>query len=320
MIHKYVKNLVWLICLISMTSANAAKNNNGNCDEACDDKFRYKSSKPCNDDPCDDKFGYQRAKKCKPKCVDPDGWNTPLPPYTPACAPDCHPYPPRPYCMPMQGLTYMWTFGGDFFVMYLEPKSSYTSIFRSKKVGGTVYLAQRFRNPFGYEFGLSYTDRKPKTLQTNPGDVVFNTTANATAEDTGRVRIKITYLDAQFHTRLCKFIESKFILGVGWVRQGLEFTYVPVIPTEPVQNAMRQFEGRTAWTIRAGIGAQALITDRVGCRFILMYQNMGNIQFRGTPPGITQRPFHDSLTGSIGLYWTFLPLVNPHNIDFEHDD
>jgi hypothetical protein len=298
--HKYSAKIFCCICLLASSLVYAAKNS------PPPDKCSY-AKKPAN---CKTN---SKENGCNPA----DSWiNKPLPPYTAPATPNCPDNPPRPYALPMQGITYMWTLGGDVFFMYLEPKNSFSEIYRSNKVGGTIYLAQRFRNPFGYEFGLSYTDRKPKTLETVPGTVAFNTTATANAEDTGRVRIKITYLDLQAHTRLCKYIESKFILGIGWVRQGLENTYSPIVNTDPVQNAMRAMEGRTAWTVRLGIGAQALITDRIGCRAIILYENMSNIRYRNTPPGIDQGPFHDSISAAFGLYWHFLPLADPHNIHF----
>ncbi len=232
------------------------------------------------------------------------------PPATECCA-----LPPSKYAIPMQGTRYNWSFGADVFYMYAEVKPEYSQLFRSEKTGGTIYLQQRFRNPFGWELGFSWTDRKPKNLSVVPGTVVFNTVSNSSATIAGRLRLKNTYIDFQAHVPLCKYIESKFILGVGWVRQSLEFTYMPNTNTNTIQNATRLMEGRTAVTARLGFGAQALITKRWGTRLIFMYETMSHIKIRNVPYDVSQQVMNDSFSIIWGLYFTFQGLRNYHSVE-----
>lgn len=227
---------------------------------------------------------------------------------------ECCPLPPSKYAIPMQGTKYNWSFGADVFYMYGEAKGEYHQFFRSEKVGGTIYLAQRFRNPFGWELGFSWTDRKPKGLSVVPGTVVFNTTSTSTSTITGRIRLKDTYIDFHAHVPLCKFIESKFILGVGWVRQSLEFTFSPN-NNDALQQTIGAFEGRTAVTARLGIGAQAMINKRWGTRLILLYETMSHIKIRNTPYGVNQQIMNDSISLIWGLYFTFQGLRTDHTVE-----
>lgn len=298
-----IKGIVYLLCLSATSTVFAYSKD-------CDIEYNKKSSKPCNkpyNNPCNQPCG---------QCFDlAEIVDKPLPPYTAQATPDCRPLPPRPYAVPMQGLRYTWTLGTDVYYMYAQAKGDFTQIYRSQKVGMTIYLAQRFRNPFGYEFGYSWTDRKPKTMNTVPGTVFLGQTATVTAADTCKMRLKDTYFDLQAHTRLCKFIESKFILGLGWVRQSLEYNFIPASATDPVQTTIKGFVRKTALTVRVGLGAQALVSDRVGIRFILMYQTMSNVKLRDLPVNVNPSVLHDSLSANFGIYWTFQPLADMHSID-----
>lgn len=213
--------------------------------------------------------------------------------------------------IPIQG-KHLWSLGFDVFEMYAEPRGDFKQLFRSSKVGSTIYLADRFNNPFGFEFGYSWTDRKPKGYQAVPGSTLFNTTATTTSNYNGHIRLKDTYLDIQAHLPMTKHAEAKFSIGVGFVRQGIDFINVPKNPSDPLQAVLFNIEGRTAITWRFGIGAQSLVWDRVGLRCILMYQTMTNIQVRGVPNGVSQKILDNSIALNFGIYWTLTGLREPY--------
>lgn len=213
---------------------------------------------------------------------------------------------------PMQGKN-LWSVGFDVFGMYAEPREDFHQIIRSTQVGSTIYIADRFNNPFGFELGFSWTARKPLSLYSPAGSETFNTVASVTSTQTCKFRLKDTYLDFHAHLRMCRFVEGKIALGVGFVRQSLQFYSNPT-SGGTMQAALLNMQKKTGITGRLGLGAQAMLTNRVGLRFMFLYETMSNVKIRDTPKGVNPQILHDSGSIDLGIYWTFQGLRQDHQI------
>lgn len=213
---------------------------------------------------------------------------------------------------PMQG-KYLWSVGFDIFGQYAEPRQDFHQVMRSTAVGATLYVADRFNNPFGFEVGYSWTTRKPKGFTTVAGQTDFYTVATVTSTQTAKIRLADTYIDLHGHWPICKYVEGKIALGVGFVRESIGFTSSPS-DGGSMQATVNNILPRTGITGRLGIGMQALLIKRVGLRLMFRFETTSNVKVRGTPPGMNPQLLHDSGAIDFGIYWTFEGLRALHQI------
>ena len=157
---------------------------------------------------------------------------------------------------------------------------------------------------FGYEMGYTWTDRRPKDFNVSIGTTAFGATSGVPQTHTVKIRLKETYFDLFAHMRLSKSVEAKLGLGVGYVREGFkvitEFTNV-----DPLTTALHSLVGRTAITGRVLVGGQWFVSDRIGLRGLLSFENLSAIKVAGTANKTNRQLMTNAYTISLGLFWTF---------------
>lgn len=207
---------------------------------------------------------------------------------------------------PMQGI-YRWTIGFDIFSMWTRPNGKdWGGIIHEQHTCQGLYIADRFSNHWGFEFGYSWTDRKPKTLTTNTGDFAFGATSSALIEHTAKVRWSQTYLDLYGYLPISKYVEGMAGFGIGWVNSKFHFFHSPESPTDPVVVAMNAIGRRTDAVVRANIGIQALWTERVGVRLLFSYSTFNNLRVRDINVNYVPRNYmNNSYAVLFGIYWNF---------------
>lgn len=212
---------------------------------------------------------------------------------------------------PIQG-KYLWSIGFDVFAMYARPVGDFDNVFERTKQGSTIYFADRFNGPFGFELGYSWTNRPAKGWYVATGETAFNTVATSSENHMGRLRIKGSYIDLHWHVPVRPKMEAKFAFGVGFTRQGISFNNDPN-NNDSVQQFLAAIYKKTALTYRFGAGVQALVFDRVGLRGMVYYQTLSQIKVRGITNGISPQILHNGFEFVLGIYYTFTGLKEIYN-------
>lgn len=199
---------------------------------------------------------------------------------------------------------YNWSIGMDVKYLYAKPANDFARILNSKKTGMSIFLGYRSESVFGYELGFSWTDPKTRAFYAPTGTRAFGATSTQNTTHNGRFKLKDSYLDFHGNFKLTQYIEAKMLLGIGFVRQKFKFFHSPSTG-DVMSTTLDQIRGRTSPTIRFGIGAQTMIHERVGLRFMFNYQTLSNIRVRGLAANVNPKILNNSYSASLGAFWTF---------------
>lgn len=204
---------------------------------------------------------------------------------------------------PLQGYKYCWMIGFDVSNQIMHMENDFTLTGENYRHGMALYAAYRTRGPWGFELGYHWTTDKQQNISTVPGTVIFNTTATVNAEYQVKLRVEDTYLDAYWHYKYKKIMEFKTGVGVGFERQNF-FAYNPTNSADPVWMALSHIRTGTTLCARFNIGAQTMLTKRLGARALFGYMITSPITARNVPAGVNPHMFGNSYMISIGLYYT----------------
>lgn len=204
---------------------------------------------------------------------------------------------------PLQGYKYRWALGFDVFNQIMHPVNDFQYLTYNYRHGMEIYAAYRTRGPWGFELGYSWTTDKQKNISTVPGTVIFNTTATTTSEYQCKLRSESTYLDAYWHYKYRKIMEFKAGMGAGFERQNMYFTN-PNQSTDPVAIMFSNLNTGTTIVARFNIGAQTMLTKRLGARALFNYKITSPIKAMYVPAGASSNMFANSYTVLVGLYYT----------------
>lgn len=154
--------------------------------------------------------------------------------------------------------------------------------------GATVYVGAKFMEYFGAEFGADFSGRKKKTTTDSFG---------------GKTKIEVkrngVHLDLVGSLPVNDCFEVLGFVGAGWLKPKVSATYTNAAGRVSAEN----LKAKTTTIARLGVGASYMVTDMIGLRAKLGWENTKRIKLQNTvSPVSTFRAFKDTTTLSLGAF------------------
>jgi len=199
--------------------------------------------------------------------------------------------------------------GVDYKQLWVRGNGDYRNAFPKTYPGGTIYVGSKFTDCFGAELGYSFSTRK-KHDWTDPD---FSSVSIASA----RVRFTSFHLDINGYIPLDNCWELIGSVGVASMKPKVNFsanTSAAAGLTAAQIDGINSINGKSKAVFRVGVGAQYLVTEMVGIRAMVRWenthrltvsgnQNFGNFMTAGFIN--TTRPFKDAISLAVGLFVRF---------------
>lgn len=156
--------------------------------------------------------------------------------------------------------------------------------------GATVYVGARFMEYWGIEVGADWSARKKKTVS-------FGNTPFGAANLITRVRRQGVHADIVGFLPVNECFDLLGFIGFGWVKpKGNE---IITVGGTTLDDESIGIKGRGV--ARLGVGASWMVTEMVGLRAKLGWENTRQLRFDGAN-STAQRPFRDTVAMSLGAF------------------
>lgn len=154
--------------------------------------------------------------------------------------------------------------------------------------GATVYVGAKFMEYFGAEFGADFSGRKKKTVTDSDGDKIKT-----------EVKRNGMHIDFVGSLPVNECFEVLGFVGAGWLKPKLTQT---ATDSATGQATVWNCKTKTTTIARLGVGASYMVTDMIGLRAKLGWENTKRIKLKHNESSTTFKPFKDTTTLSLGAF------------------
>jgi len=202
--------------------------------------------------------------------------------------------------------------GADLQNRHMPYKSGEGSqFFKKDSLQGNLFLGLRLHENFGVELGYEQTQRKKREVTLLPGDQTLGGVVGISQGFQTRAKLAGFHLDLMGFLPLegyCKDLSLFAGIGVARLKAKLERTNVAVggVQFPPVTQSFD--EKNSKYVARLTAGAQYLLTENLGVRGILNYENTSRIQPQSTSPDgtrVVKVKLKDSFSYGLGVFFKF---------------
>lgn len=196
--------------------------------------------------------------------------------------------------------------GVDYLQTWMKPKSGFQNTYAKSFPGATIYVGSKFNENFGLELGFDWTATKKKTVTVKDQKFAGNVTETTTSEY--KARKSGGHLDLVGFLPVNECFDVFASVGLGLTRINLKDSYVftrnvaKAISDEA--EGLRVRKSKTRAIARVGLGANYMVTDVIGLRAKLGWENTSKVDFTRNN-GTKLKPFKDAVTGAVGVFAKF---------------
>jgi hypothetical protein len=216
---------------------------------------------------------------------------------------------PSPCAWPNYGMT----FGAELTGVYMSGKHEWHAVFPNYFTGGTVYAGYQFLKWLGLEVGYTQTTSKTKKNNFDINTDFFQLPTTPFNFET-KMHLKTAYMDINYFVPLspiCGCFDLIGSVGLGIIRPSFSIRATPL--DSPLATLLVSLKPRTNGVTRCGLGLRMRITDHIGVRLMLRYQQTslarvtGNSLFRQIQflNLTSNKVFKDQGSANIGFYAEF---------------
>jgi len=155
--------------------------------------------------------------------------------------------------------------GVDYYQAWMKGKNSFANSFPKSYPSATVYAGAKFLENFGAELGYNISARKKHDLT--------------------KVRRSGGYLDLVGYLPVMESVDLTASIGYGWIKTKIEPSSV--------------FHAKNKGVFRLGVGANYMVTDMIGLRGKVSWENTGALRVNST------KAFKDTIALAIGAFAKF---------------
>jgi hypothetical protein len=201
--------------------------------------------------------------------------------------------------VPFIGLDYKWT--------RAKLKTDWNNLFAESFPGISLYGYMKFTDYVGFEIGYDMTARKSKNRGVQAGEMVGGLTvpANVSGYDSS-LRFAGPYADLVAFLPMDANLELFFSIGLGRVKPTINVKSL-TSSTTPFDAAMTSLRGQHQKISRVGIGGNWAITESVGMRVKILYEQFTRILVKdevpaGVPPATVLHPWMKGYSLALGFF------------------
>jgi hypothetical protein len=194
--------------------------------------------------------------------------------------------------------------GAEYYQAWMQPRPFYKPFLPEAYPGASFYLGTKVHPNFGFEFGYDWSVQKTKNW-------VFNASSRTSFSGKTKIRRSGVHFDIAAFLPACECLELMATLGYGWVQSKIEIRNMSITPNAAVPNssAMATLSSKGRGVIRAGIGANYMVTAVLGVRTKLGWENTATLKIDGNgyfkQLGYPTRGFKGTTTLTVGAFYKF---------------
>jgi hypothetical protein len=202
--------------------------------------------------------------------------------------------------------------GVDYYQAWMKGKNSFANFFPKSYPGATVYVGAKFHENFGVELGYDVSGRQKHNWTLAQGSTFFGTTnTNATYTGTTKVRRSGGHIDLVGYLPVMECVDLTASVGYGWLKTKIDSTFSLANPAASGSaSTIASFKGKNKGVFRLGVGANFMVTDMVGFRGKVSWENTSALRVNSTPTAaltglIPNKAFKDTIALAVGAFVKF---------------
>jgi hypothetical protein len=199
--------------------------------------------------------------------------------------------------------------GFDYYQVFMKGNRDWGSTFPKSYPGATLYIGTKFHENFGLEIGADWSAKKSQKDNYLQSTFMKNQTNPTGLSTSTNLKRNGAHLDLITYLPIVDSLELTGHIGVGWVHPKVEIATNFGSSSSQMASALVTTTGKTKALVRLAIGLNYMVTEMVGIRAKLGWENSSALRLSGNSSfntlGFNTKGFKDSKTAAVGMFVKF---------------